>query len=279
MVNRKRLKKAFGLSIIALGAAGMVSCMGTGNGKNLENLLAQGISAVTAEVNEQNRAAVSETPQSVQVNGNTLTYSDHTYTVSGEINFNDNYTGYRGTPTASVSFTNFPSGYAEFEAVYNGLLGKSVQGTAAMIPMAIELYARDAAVGERCFNLLCNGPATVSGITRILKTKLVPSQYAGDNDPYIQRYMAAALLKGAMASNAYKPEEPYTVEMCCSANKPQNSSYGMVYYLYILAKGWDTEQRQVEILQPNGDERYKVFNCPSCYVQCKNIVGTWGGLK
>ncbi len=274
--------------ILGVMAAGAVCIAFSGcGGNNSSNLLGAIAAEIVKADNSQDKdqgtatttSMVSETPQSVQVNGNTLTYGDHTYTVSGEINFNDNSTGYRGTPTASVSFTNIPSGYAEFEAVYNGLLGKSVQGTAAMIPMAIELYARDAAVGERCLNLLCNSSSTVSGITRILKTKLVPSQYAGENDPYLQRYMAAALLKGAMASNAYTPENPYTVEMCCSANKPQNSSYGMVYYLYILAKGWDTEQRQVEILQPNGDGLYKVFNCPSCYTQCKNIVGTWGGLK
>ena len=279
MINKRHVKKALVLSFVALGAAGMFSCIGTGNSKNIEDLLVQGISTAASEMKEKSASTISETPQSVQVNGNTLTYGDHSYTVSGEINFNDNTTGYRGTPTASVSFTNVPSGYAEFEAVYNGLLGKSVQGTAAMIPMAIELYARDAAVGERCFNLLCNSSPTVNGIIRILKTKLVPSQYAGENDPYLQRYMAAALLKGAMASNAYTPDMPYTVEMCASANKPQNSSYGMVYYVYILAKGWDTEQRQVEVLQPNGEVLYKVFNCPSCYTQCKNIVGTWGGLK
>ena len=69
----------------------------------------------------------------------------------------------------NVTFTNIPSGYTEFEAVYNNLLGKSIQGTAAMVPMAIEMYARDAALGERCLNLLCNAPTTVSEMIRILK--------------------------------------------------------------------------------------------------------------
>ena len=119
------------------------------------------------------------------------------------------------------------------------------------------------------------GTKLVSGT----KTSTKQQHTTALNDPYLQRYMAAALLKGAMASNAYTPEEPYTVEMCASVNMPQNSSYGQVNYVYILAKGWDTEQRQVEILQPNGSDLYKVFNCPSCYTQCKNIVGTWGGLK
>lgn len=211
---------------------------------------------------------------------NSMKYGSHSYEVKGEMftEEDNNYYGPRKTPTAWVTFTNIPSDYEEFEAVYKGLLGKSIQGTVAMIPMAIELYARDSSVGERCFNLICNGPATVSEMLRILKTKLVPSQYGPANDPYIQRYMAAALLKGAQASNAYTPTEPYTVEMCSSANRPRGSMNGTVYYVYILAKGWDTEQRQVEILE-SSDGLYKVFNCPSCYVQCKNIQGQWGGLK
>lgn len=227
-------------------------------------------------------------PMNTQINANTMTYGDHTYTVKGAFGFEgedrngdgviDN-SGYRGTPTASVVFTNFPSDYEEFEAVYTGLLGKSIQGTAAMIPMAIEMYARDFAVGERCFQLICNSSTTVRSIIGILRTKLVSSQYGPTNDPYIQRYMAAALLKGAMASNAYTPVEPYTVEMCASVNRPQNTSYGVDYFIYILAKGWDTEQRQVEIVKPMSGELFKVFNCPSTYTQCKNIIGTWGGLK
>ena len=93
--------------------------------------------------------------------------------------------------------------------------------------------------------------------------------------------MAAALLKGADCTNAYTPQEPYTVEMCSSPNGVQESqmSGGTVYYTYILAKGWDTEQRAVDIFLPYNGSTYKVFNCPSTYTQCKNIRGTWGGLK
>ena len=94
-------------------------------------------------------------------------------------------------------------------------------------------------------------------------------------------YMAAALLKGAVNSNAYAPEEPYTVELCASPNGVQDSPMmgGTTYYLYILAHGWDSEQRAVDVFQPAGSSTYKVCNCPSTYTQCKNIMGTWAGLK
>ncbi|MCR5709297.1 MAG: hypothetical protein K6G79_02315 [Bacteroidales bacterium] len=217
-------------------------------------------------------------PADVVVEGNTLRYGSHTYTVSGVIDYTD---GQFKTPTATVTFTNVPSDFAEFSAVYENLLGKSTHGTAAMVPMAIELYARDAELGERCLNLLCNGPATVSQITGILKQKFVPSSFSPENDSYIQRYLPAALLKGAVPSNAYTPVKPYTVEMCPSPNgvKAAPLTGGEVTYLYILAGGWDTFQRAVDIFLKDGDDHYKVFNCPSCYTQCKQIRGTWPGLE
>ena len=214
----------------------------------------------------------------VNVRRNVMTYGDHTYKIVSDI---DVKTKEHKKPTASVTFTNVPADYAEFEAVYNGLLGKSIAGTAAMIPMAIELYARDAAVGERCLQLLCNGDATARSIVSILKTKLVPSQYASSNDSYLQRYMAAALLKGAVNTNAYTPDRPYTVEMTMSPNGVREAPLmgGDVTYIYILAQGWDTNQRGVDVFLPYDTEYYKVSGCSSCYVQCKNIRGTWPGLE
>lgn len=212
------------------------------------------------------------------VEGNTLTYGTHVYKIVAEI---DPATREFKQPTACVTFTNIPAGYGEFEAVYKGLLGKSRAGTAAMIPMALEMYARDAEVGTKCLQLLCNSSATVSNITGILKTKLVPSQYAPDNDPYIQRYMAAALLKGAVNTNGYTPDKPYTVEMTMSPNGVKDAPLtgGEVTYMYILAQGWDSFQRGVEVFLPYDTDYYKVFNCSSCYVQCKNIRGSWEGLQ
>lgn len=227
---------------------------------------------------------------SAQVDGNMMKYGEHTYTMKGKIsqvsvnsvaNRVGSAFGLGGVklnkPTATVTFTNVPSTYEEFEAVYTQFLGKTVHGTAAMIPMAIEMYARDAEVGKQCFELICNSSATVSGILRILKEKLPPN--ADYSDSYSQRYMAAALLKGAKDKNAYTPDYPYTVQMCASANKPQDVTGGVDTFIYILAKGWDSEQRQVEIFKGYDDNLYKVYNCPSCYTQCKNIRGTWKGLK
>ena len=259
---------ALGFAALSLTGCDFIAGLLSGNEENTD--VVKSLTGILAEDKEEVHDAL--------LDGNTLTYGSHSYTLVSDI---DVTTREFKQPTASVRFTNIPSGYAEFEAVYNGLLGKSIAGTAAMIPMAIELYARNASVGERCFQLLCSGDATVSNIVGILKTKLVPSEYAPKEDSYLQRYMAAALLKGAVNTNAYTPEEPYTVEMTMSPNGVQDAPLtgGEVTYIYILANGWDTFQRGVDILKPYDSEYYKVSNCPSCYTQCKTIRGTWPGLK
>lgn len=223
---------------------------------------------------------VNEDKKSVNVDGNTLTYGSHTYTVEGEIDYN--VTDHR-TPTAWVKFSNIPSGYTEFKAVYEGLLGKSIHGTAAMIPMAEEIYARNADTGEKCFKLLCAADANANSIITILKSKIVASKFSPEDDQYIQRYLPAALLQGATYTNAYAPEEPYTVAMCAHVNTPKEIGIpfdGTDYYIYTLTSGgWTTDQRGMEIAQKWDGGLYKVLNCPAAYEQCRTIRGTWGGLK
>ena len=68
---------------------------------------------------------VNETAYEAAVDGPTLTYGNHKYTIVTEL---DPETTEFGRATATVTFTNIPSGYTEFAAVYNGLLGKSLAG-------------------------------------------------------------------------------------------------------------------------------------------------------
>ena len=270
------MKRIFMASLAVAAALSLTSC----------DFLAELLELVEDEVDkaayvDQWKNLVNETEYNAVVNGNTLTYGSHTYTVKQEI---DLETTEFKKPTASVTFTNVPSGYTEFEAVYNGLLGQTLAGTAAMIPMAMEIYARDPDTGQRCFTLLCNGTATVTEILRVLKTKFIPSTYSSNDDAYIQRFLPAVSLKGALPSKAYAPSTPYTVELTMSPNGVAASDMagGDVVYMYILSEengGWDTYQCSVSILMPANADHFKVFDCAACYVQCKNIQGTWAGLK
>ena len=201
------------------------------------------------------------------------TYGDHTYTMKGNLTAEK----YRKDAFGEVTFTNVPSNYDEFEAVYSEFLGRTAYGTAAMIPMAMEIYARNREEGKKCFNLLCYS-TNVNPVVSRLRDKFG----AEPNDNYGERYLPAAVLKGATPQNGYTPQKPYTVEMWASVNKHQElqiSGSGAVMYIYIIGGGWDTEQRQVEIILEPGKEQYQVFNCPSLYSGCKQIRGEWPGLE
>jgi len=214
-------------------------------------------------------AALAQKSTSFQANG-------HTYTMAGNLSIE----AYNASATGKVTFTNVPSNYTEFEKVYTQFLGKTPHGVAAMMPMAMEIFGRDRAEGEKCIKLICY-PTNVSSVIPRLKDKFGTSQYAPANDSYNQRYLPAAVLEGATPQNAYKPNYPYTVNMKASVNKHQDMQFydGRVMYIYIMGKGWDTEQRSVEVIQVNEGDLFKVFNCPALYTQCKNIKGSWEGLK
>ena len=221
---------------------------------------------------------IDETQREWSVDDNKMTWGLNEYTISGSLpNLFDEkgrmISEVPSSPTAWVTFLNNPEGYNEFATVYQEFLGKSPMGAAAMIPMAMELYGRNRPTGEKCFQLLCGTPANANTIIRILDTKFPRLGEIASTDSYLQRYLPAALLKGARAENAYTPDEPYTVQMLPSANAPT----GLFTHLYIFAEGWDTYLRAVEIKQ-NGDH-YIVSQCPACYSQCKYIQGDWSGLK
>lgn len=200
-----------------------------------------------------------------------FTYNGHTYTMEGNLTIEK----YNPKATGKVTFTHIPSDYEEFAYVYE-LLGQTPYGVAAMMPMAMEMYARDSKVGEECIKLI-NAQNNVSSVMSILRDKL---KDVGEGDTYCQRYLPAAVLDGATPENGYTPKKPYTINMKASVNKHQEMQLfdGTVMYIYIMGKGWDTEQRSIEIVKTSDSELFKVFNCPSLYVQCKRIKGKWNGL-
>jgi len=207
----------------------------------------------------------------------TWRYGSHTYTMKGNLTAE----AYNPSATGVVTFTNVPADYNEFEALYKEFLGKTPHGTAAMMTMAMEIYGRDREEGLRCIQLI-NWPTNVNSVVSILKDRFSTSKYAPANDPYTQRYIPAAVLKGAKPENGYTPVEPYTVEMKASVNQHQGMQFmgsGCVMYIYVMGDGWDTHQRSVEIIKQPDNELHQVFNCPSLYTQCKQIRGQWPGLK
>ena len=245
----------------------------------LQGLINRGKQALKNEVKkEAKKEAKDQALNAIAQLGkeSSFTSNGHTYTMKGTLNIKT----YNPAGTGIVTFTNVPSNFEEFEEVYTKFLGTTPYGTAAMMPMAMAIYGRDRAEGEKCIRLI-NYPSNVNSVLSQLKEKFGTSQYAPENDSYHQPYLPAAVLEGATPQNAYTPKYPYTVNMRASVNKHQDMQLydGRVMYIYMMGKGWDTEQRSVEIIQVDEGDLFKVFNCPSLYTQCKNIKGTWEGLK
>ena len=273
------MKKLIAIALLAL--AGQTASAQFGNLLNRVKSSAKSSveNAVVNEANKAGRDAVkaakekAKTARKGKAEETTWTYGEHTYTMKGNLTADK----YKKDGFGEVTFTNVPSDYNEFETLYSEFLGRTPHGTAAMMVMAMEMYARDREVGKKCIELICY-PSNVNSVIPRLKDKFG----AQPGDSYGQRYLPAAVLKGATPANGYRPNRPYTVEMDASVNKHQELKIvgsGTVMYIYIIGGGWDTQQRQVEIILEPGHEQYQVFNCPSLYTQCKQIHGEWGGLE
>ena len=267
--------KRFSLLFVCAAALALSGC------EYLEQMLAMADEygqEITDRYVDQWANLVNETPYEAVVEGNKLTYGSHTYEIVGELDVN---TTEFSRPTASVTFSNIPSGFTEFKAVYENLFGQSVAGTAAMIPMAMEIFARNRETGTKCIELLCDEETASEMITE-LKRKISPLTIAEAQDPYIQRYLPAALFKGATPSNGYNPTTPYTVEMTMTSKGVKESAQigGTTIFMCIVTIDvWSSAHRGVDLFRATGSDYYRVYGCPGCYAQCQTFSGTWQGLK
>ena len=101
------------------------------------------------------------------VDAHTYRLCGKTYTTKGNFSVD----AYNRNATGVVTFTGFPASYEEFADLYENFLGKTPEGTAAMATMAMELFYRDKAVGEKCVTLLCS-PGSAAGMKSIVGEKV-----------------------------------------------------------------------------------------------------------
>ena len=227
----------------------------------------------------QQEAAASDAAPAAAVKGTLV--NDNEYQINGKtFTCKGNFSPETYQPDASgmVTFTAFPASYEEFADLYENFLGKTPEGTAAMATMAMELYFRDAAVGEKCVDLLCGGGCAAE-MKRGVGEK---ARSCAKGDSYGQRYLPAAVLKGANSDNGYLPQEPYTIELKASVNKHEKvqiSDSGTCLFLYVMGDGWDSHQRSVQVFLPDGQDHYKMWSASSLYMQCKNTSKPFKELK
>ena len=151
----------------------------------IQGLINRGKQAVKREATKEAKKQVKEKGMDAltKIAGKESSYTanGHEYTQKGTLSIKT----YNPAATGMVTFTNVPSNYEEFEELYTEFLGKTPYGTAAMMPMAMAIYGRDRAEGEKCIRLI-NYSSNVSSVLSQLKEKFGTNSYAPENDSYHQ---------------------------------------------------------------------------------------------
>lgn len=256
------MNRIFNLLILAVLLVGCKPSTGTSD------------SSANASVKQESDSVAVPTVTGKLVNATTYQLGASTYTCEG--NFSPET--YNADASGVVTFTAFPASYEEFAHLYENFLGKSPQGTAALATMAMELFFRNPEVGKKCVELICS-QACASEMKRGVGEKVRSWQ---GNDSYGQRYLPAAVLKGASPENGYQPITPYTIEMKASVNKHEKvqiSGNGVCMFLDVLGEGWDGGKRSVHVFLPDGGKCYQIWSASSLYMQCKNTAKPFAELK
>ena len=174
-----------------------------------------------------------------------------------------------------VSIEKIPATLEEFQAL-QAELGTTPEGCIMLQLVAIEMYRRDRNVGLECLTLN-NTSTNLSYVTSRLK------EIFRENDSYL----VSTYFKGAKPSNGYNPTKPYTINVRRNPAYPNDERSqalkGYVKYFQVYSEGYDTPWRGIEVVQQKGDPYYRVSNCPSVYVQCKEVdfdaTDDWHGLE
>lgn len=165
-----------------------------------------------------------------------------------------------------ITLNSIPDSYAEYEALYNEL-ATTPQGCVVLELVAMEMYRVNSSVGSRCLRLV-NTDSNYSTMMRRLP------EIFREGDSYARPYLVASYMEGALPENGYNPDRPYVIRV--QRNNGQPSQYsemmqGTTYPMKVYCHGADTHWRPITIIKLDGDDKYKVHECSSITVQCKEI--------
>lgn len=230
-----------------------------------EELIEEDLSPQTSDFSPQPR-----------LEGNTLYYGDHSYTLDDGLRLDGDQPSEDEGQMCTVTFTHFPSSIDEFRALQEQFMGNRFGGCLALNVMAYEMYRRDRALGEEAIRLV-NTPTNASQTLRTLGQKFPSVRYdENDNDSYHQPYLVAAFLKGATHDNKYQPEYPYVLRFCWNKNpymkqhEYSNMLYGYIYRLVALRNG-ENECNAEVLVDEDGSGLLRISNCASFYYAVPNI--------
>ena len=167
----------------------------------------------------------------------------------------------------NVSIERIPATLEEFQSL-QAKLGTTPEGCIMLQLVAMEMYRRDRNVGLECLKLN-NTDTNLTSVTSRLK------EIFRENDSYARPYLVSSYFKGAKPSNGYNPDKPYTIQVRRNPAYPNDERSqalkGYVKYFQVYSEGYDTHWRGIEVVQQKGDTYYRVSNCPSIYIQCKEV--------
>jgi len=272
MMKKRSTMQYFTLSGIAFTSLMLLSSCFQGE-KKQDNHIVTGITNLPTEVSLPDEPAA---PTAV-LNGNTLTYGDHSYTFTDGLTLQNGLPAKTAGQKATLTFTHFPATVDEFKALQAQLMGKSMAGALALNILAYEMFRRDRAVGEECLKL-CNIDVNASETIGMLRQKLSTNRYdPNDNDTYHQPFLAASFLDGATQDSKYQPNYPYVMSFTWNTNpnikqhERSNTYYGYIYHLNVVRNGKPTD---ASVLVPDEEELVLAHNTPNYYVMLPDIK-TW----
>lgn len=165
-----------------------------------------------------------------------------------------------------ITLNSIPRTYAEYEALYNDL-ATTPQGTVVLELVAMEIFRVNRSVGSDCLRLV-NTDSNYSTMARRLP------EIFREGDSYARPYLVASYMEGASPENGYNPNRPYVIRV--ERNSGQRSQYsemmqGTTYPMKVYCYGADTHWRPITVIKLDGDDKYKVHECSSVTVQCREI--------
>lgn len=183
-------------------------------------------------------------------------------TIKGSID----HTNWVPNTESTVSINSIPTTIAQFKSLQEAI-GTEPQGAVMLMLVAMEMYRNNHTVGEEAIKL-CNTEINVPSVMRRVK------EIFGNDQSYARPHLVATFFQGATPMNGFNPKKPYTIKVRVNpVNKYQESQIlkGYVLYLQVYSNGYDTPWRGCEVVRCKGEKFYRVSNCPSMYVQCKDV--------
>lgn len=184
---------------------------------------------VSCHKNPQAPAEPEKEPVYEEIDANSCRIDGTLYRITGNLGLDAAGDPADLSATETVTFSAFPSTYAQFALLRERLLGKRMGGAVALELMAFEMFRRDRTVGEPCLDLI-NYSSSLVSLKNILSQRFTQRRDTPSDDPYVQPYFVAAMLEGASIENKYQPSHPYSITVSWQERTPREELSGVTMY-------------------------------------------------